>query len=85
MNGDIQNHETYLAWVKHIVNTHRTQAWNGNRTPQQETEEERLNELWDDLDDAQRQRLWSLSADLNTLRDNEQESQPNQSDSTKQE
>lgn len=71
MKDDTQNHLTYLAWVRHIVDTHRTRAWDGNRTPQQETEEERLNELWDDLDDTQHQRLWGLSADLNTLRDNE--------------
>src|SRR5262245_39430941 len=71
MNGDTQNHVTYLAWVRHIVDTHRTQAWDRNRTPAQEAEEERLNELWDDLDDVKQQRLWGLSADLNTLRDNE--------------
>jgi superfamily II DNA or RNA helicase len=71
MNGDSQNPVTYLAWVRHIVDSHRTQSWDGNRTPEQEAEEERLNELWDDLDDVQHQRLWGLSADLNTLRDNE--------------
>ena len=71
MNGYTDNRMTYLAWVLHIVDAHRTQAWDGTRTPQQEAEEERLNELWDDLDDAEHQRLWGLSADLNSLRDNE--------------
>jgi len=71
MSSDNRNDATYLAWLAHIVNTHQTLAWDLPRTPELEAEEDRLNETWDDLNEVQRQRIWGLSADLNSLRDNE--------------
>ena len=33
--------------------------------------DEELNDLWAELDDAEKHRIWGLSSDLNTLRDGE--------------
>lgn len=71
MNQADPNLDTYQAWIRHIVAVHRDQLWSTARTPDQASEEDRLNEQWQDLDELQQQRIWGLSADLNTLRNNE--------------
>jgi len=62
---------TYSRWLTNIVDTHRFQSWNKESTDADEREEEELNDSWAELDDAEKQRLWGLSADLYTLRDQE--------------
>lgn len=71
MNQSNRDQGAYVDWIRFICDVHRSQAWNAGRTPEQEAEEDRLNELWEDLDERQQQRLWGLSADLNTLCDQE--------------
>ncbi len=61
----------YAMWLRRIVETHLTQAWDAPQTPEGEEEEEWFNNLWQKMDEKHRQRLWGLSADLHSLRDKE--------------
>jgi len=58
-------------WLRRILDTHRSQAWDIERSDVQDREDEELNDLWTEIDDCQKQRLWGLSSDLNSLRDRE--------------
>jgi hypothetical protein len=62
---------SYSMWLKRILDTHTSQAWNAEPTDVREREDEELNDLWTEIDDGQKQRLWGLSSDLNSLRDRE--------------
>jgi tetratricopeptide (TPR) repeat protein len=62
---------SYFMWLKRILDTHRAKAWDVEQTDIQEREDEELNDLWAEIDDCQKQRLWGLSSDLNSLRDRE--------------
>jgi hypothetical protein len=61
----------HMAWISHIVDVHQGQSWGTVRTQEQASQENSLNEQWENLEEVWRQRIWGLSADLNTLRDNE--------------
>ncbi len=61
----------FRMWLQRIVDTHRAQAWNLPQTEQDEEESERFNELWQEMGAKYQHRLWGLSADLCSLRDNE--------------
>ena len=61
----------YGLWLSKILYAHRTDAWNAEPLENQEREDDWLHELWHELDEKPRQRLWGLSADLATLRDQE--------------
>ena len=50
---------------------HSAQAWETELTDIHEREDNELNDLWTEIDDRQKQRLWGLSSDLNSLRDRE--------------
>lgn len=62
---------SYSMWLKRILDAHSAQSWNTEPTDFQEREDDELNDLWTEIDDRQRQRLWGLSSDLNSLRDRE--------------
>ncbi len=62
---------SYSMWLKRILDAHSAQSWNTEPTDIQEREDDELNDLWTEIDDRQRQRLWGLSSDLNSLRDRE--------------
>lgn len=62
---------SYSMWLKRILDTHLSRAWGAEPTENREREDEELNEVWTEIDDCQKQRLWGLSSDLNTLRDRE--------------
>lgn len=62
---------SYSMWLKRILDIHRAQAWDVEQTDIQEREDDELNDLWTEIDDCQKQRLWGLSSDLNSLRDRE--------------
>lgn len=58
----------YTVWLQKIVDTHVRKTWDQEPSA---AEEERCNDLWNELDEQQQERLWGLSSDLNTLRDKE--------------
>ncbi len=58
-------------WLTRILDTHRTRGWETEPTDIQDREDDELNDLWTEIDDRQKQRLWGLSSDLNSLRDRE--------------
>jgi tetratricopeptide (TPR) repeat protein len=58
-------------WLKRILDTHASQAWDAEPMDIGEREDEELNDLWIEIGDCHKQRLWGLSSDLNTLRDRE--------------
>ena len=62
---------SYSIWLKRILDTHASQAWNAEPTDVREREDEELNGLWSEITEGQTQRLWGLSSDLYTLRDQE--------------
>ncbi len=62
---------SYSIWLKKILDTHTSQAWDSEPIDVQERQDEELNDLWSEIDECQKQRLWGLSSDLNTLRDRE--------------
>lgn len=62
---------SYWMWLKKVLDSHLRQTWDNESSEIQEREDEELNELWTDLDEKHKQRLWGLSADLHTLRDRE--------------
>jgi tetratricopeptide (TPR) repeat protein len=62
---------SYSMWLRRILDAHIAQAWNTEPTDIHEREDDELNDLWTEIDDRQKQRLWGLSSDLNSLRDRE--------------
>jgi hypothetical protein len=63
---------SYSIWrLKEILDVHTNAAWDAPPGEAQERKDEELNELWTEIDEAQKRRLWGLSSDLNTLRDRE--------------
>ena len=62
---------SYSMWLKRILDAHSAQSWNTEPMDIQEREDDELNDLWTEIDDRQRQRLWGLSSDLNSLRNRE--------------
>ncbi len=62
---------SYSMWLKRILDVHTAQSWDMESTEVRELEEEELNDLWTEIDDSQKERLWGLSSDLNSLRDRE--------------
>jgi tetratricopeptide (TPR) repeat protein len=63
--------ESYSMWLKRILDVHVAQSWDAESTAVHEREEEELNDVWTEIDDQQKERLWGLSSDLNSLRDRE--------------
>jgi len=53
------------------LDAHAFRAWDADATEVREREDEELNEVWAEIDECHKQRLWGLAADLNTLRDRE--------------
>ena len=49
----------------------RREAWDRPQTAEEEKQDEWFNDLWQEMDEKLRHRLWGLSADLNTLGDGE--------------
>lgn len=62
---------SYSMWLKRILDAHASRAWDAEATVVREREDEELNDVWTEINDYHKQRLWGLSADLNTLRDRE--------------
>lgn len=62
---------SYSMWLKRILDLHVAQSWDAASTGVHEREEDELNDLWTEIDDQQKERLWGLSSDLNSLRDRE--------------
>jgi SNF2 family DNA or RNA helicase/polyhydroxyalkanoate synthesis regulator phasin len=71
VNDDSRNHPAYLACIRHIIDTHRSLASRGNRTPTQQAEEDRIGKLVNSLDDTLQRRIRGLSADLQSLHSTE--------------
>ena len=61
----------YSMWLERILENHRTQAWNRPLTAEEESADEWYHDHWEEMTEQQRLRLWGLSADLNSLDDNE--------------
>jgi hypothetical protein len=62
---------SYSMWLKRILDVHTAQSWDAESSVVREREEEELNDLWTEIDEQQKERLWGLSSDLNSLRDRE--------------
>jgi tetratricopeptide (TPR) repeat protein len=62
---------SYSMWLKRILDSHASQSWDAEPSGVREREDEELNDIWIEIDDCQKQRLWGLSSDLNSLRDRE--------------
>jgi tetratricopeptide (TPR) repeat protein len=62
---------SYSIWLKRILDVHAAQSWDAESTEVLEREEDELNDLWTEIDDQQKERLWGLSSDLHTLHDRE--------------
>lgn len=62
---------SYSMWLRRILDSHTSQAWDAEPTDNREREDEELNDVWTEISDCHKQRLWGLSSDLNTLRDQE--------------
>lgn len=61
----------YSIWLNRILDAHVRKAWNHSNSLAEEKEEDELIDQWDELDESLRIRLYGLSADLETLHDND--------------
>lgn len=62
---------SYAMWLKRILDAHISQTWDAEPTGDRERADEELEDVWTDISDQHKQRLWGLSLDLNSLRDQE--------------
>ena len=61
----------YSIWLNRILDAHVRKTWNHSNSPAEEKDEDELIDQWDELDESSRVRLYGLSADLETLHDND--------------
>lgn len=69
MTIPIDQESLYRMWLSRIVDIHLRQTWDQKQTPGEEEEEEWFNDHWAELSETRRQRIWGLSADLESLSD----------------
>lgn len=60
--------ELFRKWVKYILHIHETEAWNKEKTPEEEAEDDKMVDIWNQIHPVDQIKLWDLSAHLHIVR-----------------